>query len=201
MIELSLGTGNTAADASFRIRRSSRDDSPKIADMCSSKEVYDSFLSMPFLHRELWNDMCASAWDLPLVLIAEKVSDSELLGLITLTANGKNRRQSHMGLIGVAVNSRVQRQGIGDALLGQMLSVADAYYQMKRLEAVIWTENVRSLRLFEKHRFVIEGTMTAWAAGPDGYCDAYLCARIHPSLQSSTPSVTNLGRGRANTET
>ncbi|MGL4230310.1 MAG: GNAT family N-acetyltransferase, partial [Casimicrobium sp.] len=146
----SLDLTATTNHSPIQVRRASRTDAPKIADLCSSQRVYDSFLGMPFLHSELWSDLCGNTWDLPLVLVAENSADTELLGVATLLSNGKNRRQTHIGIVSVAVSPRAHRQGIGKLLLGRIVSCADAYYQITRLEAVIWTENIASKRLFEK---------------------------------------------------
>jgi L-phenylalanine/L-methionine N-acetyltransferase len=165
------------------LRRATREDAARIAELCTTFSVYDSYMSMPFGHRDLWVELCTGTWDLPLVLLAENVADGRLLGFGTLFANGKNRRQSHLGLVSVAVAEDAQGQGVGAALLGRLLSVAEPYYQFSRLEAYIWTQNAASLRLFQSNGFVIEGTMNAWASGPGGYYDVHVCARLSPTLR------------------
>jgi L-phenylalanine/L-methionine N-acetyltransferase len=170
------------------LRRATRQDAVRIAELCTTFSVYDSYLSMPFGHPDLWADLCTGTWDLPLILLAENVADGRLLGFASLFATGKNRRQTHLGLVGVAVAEDAQGQGVATALLARMLSIAEPYYQLMRLEAYIWTQNAASLHLFQSNGFVIEGTMKAWATGPGGYYDVHVCARLSPMLRAA-PNV------------
>jgi L-phenylalanine/L-methionine N-acetyltransferase len=170
---------------SFICRRASQEDAPALAALASSPAVLDSLLSMPFVHRDLYAELCHSHWDLPLTLVAKTKDENDILGFATLSASGKNRRQAHLGLVSVAVREVTQGHGVGSCLIGQLIRSCDAYYQLSRLEAMIWVDNAASLRIFEKNGFEIEGKLKAWAAGPDGFYDVFLCARLNPAFASA----------------
>lgn len=81
----------------------------------------------------------------------------------------------------VMVAPKWQGQGIGKALIGSALELADRELMMERVEVEIGTDNVNALKLCKSLGFKVEGTAKDWALGADGkFIDAYLLARCKP---------------------
>jgi L-phenylalanine/L-methionine N-acetyltransferase len=176
------------------VRKASREDSTPVAELCSSPEIYENFLTMPYPSPDVWADACGSAWDLPLLLCAFEKNSNRLVAMGSLFANGKNRRSLHIGLLGIAVAPAFQRKGIARSIVTQLIGVGQSFHQLNRLEALISTRNLASLALFKSLGFEIEGTMRAWATGAHGYHDVHFCARLSPSLKQMRSAENTLER-------
>jgi len=69
-------------------------------------------------------------------------------------------------------------KGIGRALIGEVLALADNWFNLRRVELTVYTDNEPAIRLYEKNGFVTEGLMKEFAFRDGGYVDAYCMARI-----------------------
>lgn len=102
--------------------------------------------------------------------------DGEPVGLLGLTIY--TRRRSHVGSLGMAVRRDVQGQGIGKLLLAAAIDLADDWYNVRRLELEVYTDNTPAVRLYQSFGFEVEGTMRAYAFRLGEYVDAYAMARL-----------------------
>ena len=103
--------------------------------------------------------------------------DGEPVGLLGLTIH--TRRRSHVGSLGMAIRRDVQGRGLGAMLLGAAVDLADNWYNLRRLELEVYTDNTSGIRLYQSFGFEIEGTMRAFGFRLGEYVDAYKMARLH----------------------
>jgi putative acetyltransferase len=103
----------------------------------------------------------------------------EIVGSIGLHIYTLPRRR-HAASVGMAVRDDFQGKGVGSALMNAMLSLADNWLNIVRLELVAWIDNEAALALYKKAGFVIEGTHRRYAFRDGQYVDAYAMARIRP---------------------
>lgn len=96
------------------------------------------------------------------------------------------RRRAHAGSIGMGVDQACHGQGIGTALLAALIDLADNWYNLRRIELEVYTDNEPAVRLYKRFGFVIEGTHRSYAYRDGAWADAYTMARLRdePSLAS-----------------
>jgi L-phenylalanine/L-methionine N-acetyltransferase len=87
-------------------------------------------------------------------------------------------RRSHAGSIGMGVHDDYQRRGIGRALLGELVAIADDWMNIKRLELTVYTDNPGAIALYESFGFEREGLHRAFAFRAGSFVDAYAMGRI-----------------------
>ena len=87
-------------------------------------------------------------------------------------------RRRHCGSIGMAVHDDFQGRGVGSALLGAAVDLADRWLNLRRVELEVYTDNAPAIRLYERFGFAIEGTLRGFAFRDGAYVDAYAMARL-----------------------
>ena len=92
-----------------------------------------------------------------LFLIAE--SDGKLIGV--LNYSGVNRYAiRHVATLGISVRAAYQRRGVGSALLAEAIRRARASGCVRRLDLLVYADNERAIRLYERFGFLREGVHT-----------------------------------------
>ena len=156
------------------IREFQPSDIPALNAMHNDPEVAASLLQVPFTtdaERADWVRQSPTQR----TLVAEL--DGEPVGLLGLTLY--TRRRAHVGSLGMAVQRDLQGQGIGRLLLATAVDLADNWYNLRRLELEVYTDNAPAIRLYESFGFEIEGTLRAFGFRLGEYVDAYAMARLH----------------------
>ena len=87
-------------------------------------------------------------------------------------------RRSHAASIGMGVHDLYQRRGIGRALLGELVAIADEWLDVRRLELTVYTDNAAAITLYESFGFVQEGIHRNFAYRAGSYVDALAMARL-----------------------
>lgn len=108
------------------------------------------------------------------MLVAE--IDGRIVGSVGLMLY-RNRR-AHTGGIGISVAEEFQGRGVGRALMTAVIDLADNWYNLRRLEIEVYTDNDVAIRLYERFGFVIEGTHRSYAYREGSFVDAYSMARL-----------------------
>jgi putative acetyltransferase len=98
-------------------------------------------------------------------------------------------RRAHVGSIGMSVAEEFQGRGVGTARMAAMIDLADNWYNLRRLELEVYTDNDVAIRLYKRFGFEIEGTHRSYAYREGAYVDAYSMAR----LRNEPPVVANSG--------
>lgn len=87
-------------------------------------------------------------------------------------------RRSHAASLGMGVHDAYAGQGIGSALLGELVDMADNWLDLKRLELTVYTDNTAAIGLYQKFGFEKEGMLKAFGFRAGQYVDAYTMARL-----------------------
>jgi putative acetyltransferase len=108
-------------------------------------------------------------------LVAEL--DGKVIGAIGLHREIAHRR-SHAASIGMAVHDAYAGRGVGTALMGAVVELAERWWNIKRLELNVYADNARAIALYERFGFVREGLFRAYAWRDGEYVDSLAMARL-----------------------
>ena len=108
-------------------------------------------------------------------LVAEK--DGQVVGSASLAVFPRPRR-AHAGEIGLAVDERHQGQGVGTALLRELLVLADRWLGLRRVELTVSAGNTHAIRLYERFGFVVEGRLREYSLTDGQYTDVLVMGRL-----------------------
>lgn len=104
------------------------------------------------------------------------VLDGRIVGNAGLDRRDGRRR--HAAGMGIGVHDDFTGRGIGKALMGELIDVADDWLNLKRLELNVYTDNAVAIRLYESFGFKAEGTFVSYAFRDGVYVDSLAMARI-----------------------
>lgn len=121
--------------------------------------------------------------------------EGKLIGTAALM-RFENRR-AHVGTIGMGVHDAYQGRGAGGALLAALLSTADRWLALRRVELTVYADNTRAIGLYEKHGFVREGLHREFAFRHGVYTDALAMARLMSFDGAPAQIIPNADHGRA----
>lgn len=87
-------------------------------------------------------------------------------------------RRAHAATIGMGVHDDFTRRGIGRALLGEAIMIADEWLNLRRLELTVYADNEAAIGLYKSFGFEVEGMMAQYAFRGGVYVDALSMARL-----------------------
>ena len=105
-------------------------------------------------------------------------ADGEVVGNLGLETSPNRPRVRHVGSIGMAVRDDWQGKGVGTALMGAALDLADNWLNLMRIELRVYVDNSAAVALYKKFGFEIEGTHRRLAFRNGEYVDAYSMALL-----------------------
>jgi len=161
------------------VRHAEPDDYEAMHRIMSSPKVAAGTLQLPLQSAEAWRKRLAEPPEGLFLLVA--CVDGEVIGNLGLETSPNRPRMRHAGSLGMAVRDDWQGRGVGTALLGKALDLADNWLNLSRVELTVYTDNAAGIALYEKAGFVREGTHRRYAFREGEYADAYSMARIKPS--------------------
>lgn len=94
---------------------------------------------------------------------------------------GLNRgsgRRAHAAGLGIGIHDDFVGRGIGTALIGELVDVADNWLGLTRIELNVYADNAVAIRLYEKFGFKREGVFVAYAYRDGRYVDSVAMARV-----------------------
>jgi GNAT superfamily N-acetyltransferase len=116
-------------------------------------------------YRERWRKMVND----PQVTVLVAVLDADIVGLITLDANGVFPTNAHhetrIRLVGIFVEPGQWSSGVGSALMGRFVSIARQADAVGEVD--VWERNSRAIRFYERHGWTRDGTSRPGPAGAD----------------------------------
>jgi L-phenylalanine/L-methionine N-acetyltransferase len=149
-------------------------DAEELADLVNGFGYRWGTLRLPHQSPESVRKWIESFGPTTTLLVA--LRDSHVVGNASL--DRYQGRRSHVGSIGMGVRDSYTRQGIGTALLRELLDFADQWLGLKRLELTVFVDNAPAIALYERHNFEREGTHRAYAFRDGTFVDAIAMARL-----------------------
>jgi putative acetyltransferase len=111
--------------------------------------------------------------------------DGRVVGMAGI--HGRSGKQRHSASIGMAVHDAFTGRGLGRALLGSLLEIADQYLGLRRVDLEVLADNERALRLYEKVGFEREGVQRQAFFRDGQLIDLILMARLRPDSRPTAP--------------
>ncbi|MCX8099343.1 MAG: GNAT family N-acetyltransferase, partial [Casimicrobiaceae bacterium] len=93
-------------------------------------------------------------------------------------------REKHVATLGIAVRDDWQGQGLGRALMRELLDHADRWAHWSRVELTVFSDNVAAIALYESFGFEREGLIRDYALREGGYAPALQMARLRGIVPS-----------------
>src|SRR6266702_4343434 len=124
------------------------------------------------------------------IVIAATIGDT-LVGEAELTP--LKGRRSHTGSIGICVHDAWHRRGIGNALMTELLDLADNWLGLRRVELHVFADNHAALALYRKFGFEIEARQRGAVLRGGMLIDCYFMARLRepaPLMSTHSAAVT-----------
>jgi L-phenylalanine/L-methionine N-acetyltransferase len=168
----------------IHIRAAEPGDATAMSALVGSVGVFEGTLQMPYVAVASRVDRYSKidTNNVQLVAVARDAdSGSEQIvahgGLFAI--HGSLRRMHARGL-GITVALGWQGQGIGDQLMTALIDWADNWAGVLRIELTVFADNAKAIALYQRHGFVQEGFMHAYALRNGVYADTLAMARLHP---------------------
>ena len=134
------------------IRHAEPADAPALRDLYAMPNAQAGTLQLPYPTLGVWQKRLESGS--VVALVAEV--DGLLVGQLSLHME-PNPRRKHVACIGMGVRDDWAGKGVGSALLGAALEMADNWLNLQRVELTVYTDNQGALALYRKYGFVEEG--------------------------------------------
>ena len=158
------------------VRHAEPDDYEAMHRIMSGPRAAAGTLQLPLQSAEAWRKRLAEPPEGLFMLVA--CAEGEVVGNLGLETSPNRPRVRHVGSIGMAVRDDWQGKGVGTALIGAALDLADNWLNLMRIELRVYVDNSAAVALYKKFGFEIEGTHRRLAFRNGEYVDAYSMARI-----------------------
>jgi len=140
-------------------------------------------LATPFESVDRWRKYRAST-PAPTALLVACAGD-EVVGTAGIFGFSLPRR-AHAASLGIGLHDDWQGKGVGTALFGALVDIADNWLGLRRLELSVYCDNPRAIALYEKFGFQIEAREVADAYRDGAFVDSYFMGRLRGDLPRDT---------------
>jgi L-phenylalanine/L-methionine N-acetyltransferase len=173
---------NTPA-SSILIRAAEPTDAAAISALMGSEGTFEGTLQMPLMAVASRVERFSKIDITNVHLVAVSATDAgeEIVGAAGLFQLHNSLRRAHARGLGITIASGWQGQGIGHQLMAAVLRWADNWAGVLRIELTVFADNARAITLYERHGFVREGVMRAFALRDGIFADALAMSRLHPN--------------------
>lgn len=130
-----------------KIRAARPEDVNALAEIYSSEDVVAYTTQLPFRDARFWQEFYKLRDPDGVELVAER--DGTPVGHLGMILNRAPRRK-HVATFGICVHPGAQRSGVGQALMSEMLNMADNWLHILRLELSVASTNEKAIALYEK---------------------------------------------------
>lgn len=167
----------------IRIRRAELRDAEALHATFLMPGVVAGTMQLPYPSVDFWRKRLADFPADDFLLLAEV--EGEVVGNAGLNSMARSARRRHVASIGMSVRDDWQGKGVGNALMGALVDLADNWLGFRRLELSVYTDNAAALALYRRFGFEIEGTLREYALRDGEYVDAFTMARLRPAQPKS----------------
>lgn len=157
------------------IRRAEPEDYAAVQAIYAMPRAQAGTLQLPFPSLDLWRQRMQAVDPNAHLLLA--CAGGEVVGQLGLHV-ASNPRRRHVGEIGMGIRDDWQGKGVGTALLGAAIDLADRWLQLRRLELQVYADNAAGIALYTRHGFVEEGRHRDYAFRDGAFVDALSLARL-----------------------
>lgn len=158
------------------VRHAEPDDYEAAHRIMSAPGVGAGTLQLPLQPAEAWRKRLADPPEGLSLLVA--CVEGEVVGSLGLETFPTRPRVRYVGSLGMAVRDDRQGKGVGTALMGAALDLADNWLNLTRIELRVYVDNSPAVALYKRFGFEMEGTHHRYAFRNGGYVDAYSMARV-----------------------
>jgi len=165
----------------FKIRPAYEDDAADINDIRRQESVLPNILAVPSetsSHTEDWLSSIDPAMQHVFVAEVEHDGEAKVVGIASLAISSR-LRQRHSAGIGIMLHEDYHGKGIGTALMDAIISLADNWLMLVRLELDVLAVNEGAVRFYERLGFVKEGVKVKDTIRLGKYVDSIFMARIN----------------------
>jgi putative acetyltransferase len=159
------------------IRRAELGDAEALHVLFNQPEIVYWTIEMPFTTLASVQQRIAQSSDSNYLLVA--CDGPKVIGTLSLTAYAVPRMRHVAKLGSIAVDPAEQGKGAGSALMRAALDLADQWLNVRRLELMVYSDNLAAIGLYEKFGFVAEGRLQGLAFRQGTYVDVTAMARLH----------------------
>ncbi|MEM1276487.1 MAG: GNAT family N-acetyltransferase [Pseudomonadota bacterium] len=161
----------------IEIRAPRIDDIPSLVEMLNLPGVRAGTLRLPFGGSQGVRERFVETP--PHVHTVVACWDGLCVGHATLTR--RFGRQAHCGEVFLFVHDGYWGRGIGTALLGALIDLADKWLGLVRLQLDVNADNARAIALYERAGFEHEGKLRGDVLRDGVLVDSHLMARLRPA--------------------
>jgi L-phenylalanine/L-methionine N-acetyltransferase len=166
------------------IRAAEPADAAAMSALMGSVGVFEGTLQMPYAavasRVERFSKIDPDNLHLVAVARDSDTGTEQIVAHAGLFTVNPGLRRMHARGLGMTVALTWQGQGLGDRLMVALLDWADNWAGVLRIELTVFTDNARAIALYQRHGFVQEGVMRAFALRDGMYVDTLAMARLHP---------------------
>ncbi|RDI58074.1 GNAT family N-acetyltransferase [Microvirga subterranea] len=163
-------------DRDVTIRAVRLDDCEQIAALVSLPGFRFGTLALPHRTPEDVRKRIESGSPADVGLVA--VHDGTIIGNGGLTRF--QGRRAHAASLGMGIHDDWRGRGVGSRLLNELLTIADDWLDLRRIELTVYVDNAPAIALYERNGFRVEGTHKVFAFRNGSYVDAHAMARLKP---------------------
>ncbi|GAB4421104.1 MAG: hypothetical protein Kow00106_17900 [Anaerolineae bacterium] len=150
--------------------------------LCSEAVLFHTS-DLPYISEESFRERVNNPPAGVHTLVAELMLPSgreRLVGVVWLKV--LERRQRHTARLVLAIQPELRGGDVEAGLLRAALAMTDEWLALRRVETVVFPPDDAHVALLEQHGFVHEATMRRYVVRGGEYADAWLLARLRPTV-------------------
>ncbi|HYF94174.1 MAG TPA: GNAT family N-acetyltransferase [Symbiobacteriaceae bacterium] len=169
--------------ADIKIRACCPDDAADVTEIATQPNVVWGTLQLPAQSVSDWRQRLQSNDPATRYQLVAEI-DGKVVGLAGLHWSNRMRTR-HVADLGMFVHDAYQGQGVGKALMENLLDAADRWLGLVRVELEVYADNERAIKLYRDFGFEMEGVKRMNAYRDGRYVNSVVMGRIRPTLEHS----------------